>query len=162
MKKHYTIVIYFFISLKGFSQDSLKIRDIDSIVAVNENRVSTIFQKIGKSKIETMHGRNPKKNADVYRYTDSNVLLSATFAAYSISDTAIIINLYFDSGNLIKAKTVYFGSDNKRSEYNYYYHNNQLINKEAEMSGIHRSDFYVERAARLRRQLKKRPIKFPS
>ncbi len=146
----------------SFAQDSSNILDIDNIVAVNETKVSTTFEKIEKNRIWASHGRNPNKISNVYRFSDNNVLISSTFTAYSIGDNDMIINLYFDSNHLIKAKTAYFDLNNKRIENNYYYSNNQLINKEVEMSGIHGASYYVERAIRLRKELKKRPIKIPS
>jgi hypothetical protein len=108
-----------------------------------------------------MHGKNPSKVAEIYRFTDNGILVSSTSMAYSIGDTEIIINLYFDSEKLVKAKTVSFDLNNNRNEYNYYYHDNQLINKDIEMKGIHGSKHYLDLANIIRRNLKKRPIKFP-
>ena len=162
MTKHFLLGICIFPFAESLSQDSLKIMRIDSIVAANESKVATSFQKIEKNRTWQSHGKNPKNVTDVYKFTENNMLILSTFATYTASDTELIISLYFDSNNLIKAKTTHFDFDNKKSEYNYYYENSNLINKENEMGGMHRASFYVERAIRLRRELKKRPIKFPS
>ena len=146
----------------SFAQDSSKILSIDNMVTVNETKIATTFEKTEKNKIWSSHGRNPDKISNVYRFTDNNILLSSTYTAYSIGDTDMIINLYFDSIYLIKAKTAYFDINNNKIENTYYYSNNQLINKEVEMSGIHGSNYYVERATQIRKELKRKPIKTPS
>jgi hypothetical protein len=138
-----------------------RVNRIFSIVSANEIKVSTIYQKIERNRIESMHGKNPKKISNVYRFTDNNILTSSTCTAYSTGDTDIIIYLYFKADELIKVKTVSFDMANNKTEYNYYFDNKQLINKEVEMSGIHGAKFYIDRAARLTKNLKKRPFKFP-
>ena len=159
------IYIFFTINLFIFqevlSQDSLGILRIDNKVLANEAKVSIIHQKIEKNKIESLHGKNPDNVSDVYRYTDKGILISQTSASYSNGDTSIVITLYFDLGNLIKAKTIYFDTNNNKNKYEYYYENNQLINKDAELSGSHTGKYYIERAKRIFKYLRKRPIKFP-
>lgn len=162
MTKHFLLSIFIFSFAESLPQDSLKIIRIDSIVAANEVKVAKSFQKIEKNKTWQSHGMNPKNVTDYYKFAENNMLISSTYATYTASDTELIISLYFDSNNLIKAKTTHFYFDNKKSEFNYYYENSNLINKENEMAGMHRANFYVERAIRVRRELKKRPIKFPS
>jgi hypothetical protein len=162
MKKHFLSAIYLLMFQTSFAQDSSQILEIDNLVTLNETKVASTFEKTEKNKTWSSHGRNPDKISNVYRFADNNILISTTYTAYSIGDTDMIINFYFDSDHLIKAKTAYFDINNKRIETNYYYSNNQLINKEVEMSGIHGANYYVERAIRIRKELKKRPIKVPS
>ncbi len=161
MKQHIFYIIFPFISVNSSSQDSLKISHIDSLVSVNERKVSTVYQKIERNTIERMHSRNPDNISNVYRFTDDKILISTTFSAYSVGDTDMIVTLYFSEDDLIKAKTVSFDLQSNKTEHYYYYEDNKLINKETEMSGIHGASFYVDRAVRLRRNLKKRPFKFP-
>ncbi len=144
-----------------FSQHSPQLYGIDSIVATNEKKVSKIFQEIEKSKIEVLHGRSPENFSRTYRYAGNNTLLSATFTSYSIGDTDIIVSYYFDSGNLIKGTVISFDFEKKRTEYTYYFSENELINKEVGLSGIFSGDYFITRAAGILKGLKKRPIRFP-
>ncbi len=163
MEKILIIIITSLFAAKTFSQDSSILSRIDSIVKVRESKTSTIYQKIGKNPIEILDGKSSDKILNVYRFNDKGVLISTTFSAYSIDDTDIIVNLYYDSvGNLIKAITASFDMNNRKSTYTYYYSNDQLLNKEMEMAGIHAATYYVDLANRIRRNLKRKPIRFPS
>ena len=162
MKKILIIIISSLITTKAFSQDSSIFSRIDSVVKVSERTTSTIYQKIGKNPIEVIDGKSPDKILNVYRFTDKGVLVSTTFSAYAIEDTDIIVNLYYDSvGNLIKAITASFDMNNHRSTYTYYYSHDQLLNKEMETAGVHKANYYVDLANRIRRNLKRKPIRFP-
>ena len=145
--------------IKSFAQDA----GIDTIVTANEGKVATIFQKMEKSSIEsTGHGKNPKFVSSIYSFTDDKLLNSATdIVFFSIGDTSFIINYYFDSGQLIKVKTIIFDNNKHPDKDILYFNNNKVISEESELAGLKNPRYYLNRAKELIKKLKRKPIRFP-
>jgi hypothetical protein len=160
MKEIYLIISFLFFGIRAFSQTPLTTAKIDSIVVQNEQRVETVFQKTEINRLKSSHGKNPDYISRVYRFNSKSALLSVTYFLFSVGDTVLIINFYFDSAKLIKIKTIDSEAINKTEDI-FYYSNNLLINNETAIKGPYAPDYYVGRAMKIRKNLKRRPIKFP-
>ena len=163
MKKLISLVIFVCISFHALAQDSLLLSEIDRTVKDNEGNVSIVYQKTEKNRIESMHGKNPSHVVTIFKIAEQEVLLSVTFITLSVDDTSLILHYYFNKGQLIKVGVTNFGDfDNFKSGNSYYFGSGQLINKGADTLGPYKSTFLIERAAKMQKEFKKRPIRFPS
>jgi hypothetical protein len=146
--------------LMSVAQDSSSLQKIDSLITANESRIVTSFQKTIRNTSWASHGKNPERISVTYRFANNDTLISFTHCAYTPEDTQIIVNLYFNSGRLIKAITRDFDMKNKPTDYPYYYDNSQLLNNEMDSLGIHKGTYYTTMAAQIRKRLKRKPIRF--
>jgi hypothetical protein len=161
MKEFLFIVSFLLIGRNAFLQEPALSQEIDSFVAQNERKVATIYQKTETNKLKASHGKNPDFISKIYRFNSNRNLFSAATVLFSVNDTMLIINYYFDSVQLIKVKTIDSQIDNKPTVDVFYYSRSQIINKEYEAKGPYPPEYYLKQASRLLKNLKKRPIKFP-
>lgn len=161
MKIFIILLLIFPAYIQCFSQDSLKLLYINNLITTNESKIVTVYQEIEKNKIRTIDGKDPAYILSTYRFISNKVLTSATFIAYSINDTSLIINYYFNSEELIKVNVTSFDLNNNPSKDEYYFDNNSLINTSSPTNGPYLPSYYLKRATELLKKIKKSPIKFP-
>lgn len=147
-------------SSMSVAQNSMGFQRIDSLVTANDLSIVTVFQKTTRNKLFASHGKNPEKISVTYRFANNDTLISFTHCAYTPGDTQLVVNLYFNSGQLIKVLTMDFDMRNTPTDYPYYFDNGQLLNKDMDSLGIHKGSYYVAMAAQIRKKLKKKPIRF--
>src|SRR5690606_42024787 len=68
---------FFFWYVTAFPQETTRMVRIDSLIAANESRITTVYQKTEKNRIWASHGKNPDKISVVFRFSDDSRLISS-------------------------------------------------------------------------------------